>query len=659
MADEDPRKALLRRFRDDRPLAHRILFKHRHPEAAPPFHVEMQQDWHGPARGVLDLVFRGGAKSTIAEESIIIMACFREFRNCLVIGENADRAEARLHAIKREFETNDLLLELFGNLRGPAWGDTQLILSTGLTIQALGKGQSLRGIKHEDARPDLIFGDDLENRQDCATPEARKKTFDWFFLDVIPACVPQPRIRVAATPLHPEALPGQLEKTPGWITHKYPIYFLDEAGKPASSWPERWPIEEVLVLEDSYRKRGDQQGFNQEFMCLSEAPEAKPFKADMIRIEPQVRTWQAVYSFTDPARTVRETSADTGHAVWSWIGGKLVVWDAWGKKLMPNEIIDALFKTQEEWRPVHVGIEEDGLNEFLLQPIRTEQVKRGVTLPLRAEKAPKGKIDFIRGLQPYFRAREVLFAKELPDLRAQLIGFPTGFIDVPNALAYALKTRPGAPMYDDFGARHVSEDLPIMPGRPAWLCLNATRGLVTGVLVQAFDSTLRVLADYVREGEPSAVIEDIISAANLDAGQLVRLTAGPLHFDQYNNVGLRQAVAKIPKELRPGVAPERARTYLRNLMRRERHDVPMLRVSSQAVWTLNAFVGGYARAVDRRGALAEYAEEGQYRVLMEGLESFAGLLELGRSTDDEDDARFNAVTHDGRQYVSMLGNRNR
>lgn len=654
---EAKRREILRRLYHDRPLAHRVLFKHRHPEPSPPFHREMQADWHGPAPGVLDLVFRGGAKSTIAEEAIPIMAGFKEFRNCLVIGENADRAAARLHAIKREFETNALYHQAFGNLRGPVWGEDRLVLSTGAAIQALGKGQSLRGIKHEDMRPDLVFGDDLENRQDVSTPQARKNTLDWFTLDVLPACDPSKRVRVAATPLHPEALPMVLQKTPGWIVHRYPIYYLDEDGQPASSWPERFPIDSVLALERQYRTRGQIQGFNQEYMCLSEAPEAKPFKTEQFRTEPMVRTWQAVYSMTDPARTRGEQSADTGRVVWSWIGPKLVIWDAVGRQWMPDEIIADLFDVHDTYSPTWMGVEEDGLNQFLMQPIRAEQVRRGLYLPVQAQKAPVNKIDFIRGLQPFFNAREVVFAKPLPDLQQQLLGFPTGRIDVPNALAYALRMRPGAPIYDDFGGRNIGEDLRPLASRPVWLCLNATRTLLTAVMLQVIDGAVRVFADWVREGDPAVLVRDVVGEANVEFGARVRLTAGPLHFDQYHNVGLRQAVAKLPMDLRAGVQPERAREHIRALLRTERQGMPALMISSNAKYTLNALAGGYSRALMKQGMLAEYAEEGMYRTLMEGIESFVGLLELGGSTDDDDGGRFNATTRDGRPYMSMIGNR--
>ena len=153
------------------------------------------------------------------------------------------------------------------------------------------------------------------------------------------------------------------------------------------------------------------------------------------------------------------------------------------------------------------------------------------------------------------------------------------------------------------------------------------------------------------------VLADLVASARLDVGRDLRLTAGPLHFDRYNNVGLAQAVAKLPAELRNGVAPDRGRDYLRRLLQIEKHGMPALMVSSEATWTLRAFTGGYARALQKHGMLADYADEGEYRVLMEGIESFVGLLELGFGEDGER-ARFNATTPQGREYRSMIAGAN-
>jgi hypothetical protein len=305
MTSQEKRRELLARLHRNRPLAHAVLFKHRHPQASPPFHTVMIDDWHSRVKGVVDFVFRGGAKSTTAEEAIALMGAFREFGNCLIVGENSERAISRLAAIRREMEMNDLFLRAFGDLRGDTWSDERIVLKTGLCIQALGKGQSLRGIKHFDQRPDLVFGDDLENRQDVATPEARKKVSDWWSFDLMPAMDPNGRWRIAATPLHPESLPEMEAKGKSVIVHRFPWKYRDDDGEWQASWPERFPMEHIEEQEADYKTRGQWQGYVQEFMCQAEAPELKPFKREMFKIEPQVRTWQAVYSMTDPARSIR------------------------------------------------------------------------------------------------------------------------------------------------------------------------------------------------------------------------------------------------------------------------------------------------------------------------------------------------------------------
>lgn len=656
----------------DRVLAHGALFRHRHPNKSPLFHRQLILDWHASDSSYLDMVFRGGAKSTIAEDAIVIKILFREFKNCLIVGADFDRAAARLHAIRMELENNELIHQIFGNLIGEPWGADRIVTSTGICIQAMGRGQSLRGIKFLDTRPDLLFADDLEDYADVLKPESRKKIHDWFDGELLPALEPGYMARMAATPLHPEALPYHVLQDPSWKVHRFPIKYQDpDTGEWTAAWPDRFPlteaeaqvlkktnpkVESIEKIEGGLSRKGQIHLWQSEYMCQAESPETKAFKQEMFRVEPQVRTWQAVYSMIDPARTVGAKSATTGKATWSWSKGKLIVWDAWARRLMPDQIIESLFADYDEYHPVFQGFEEDGLNQWALQPIRQEMARRGVALPLKPVRAPPGKLDFIRGLQPFFHAREAVFAKPLPDLQQQLLGFPSGEIDAPNALAYALKLRPGAPLYADFGGRHVAEDIEPLQGRPVWLCLNATRALVTGVALQVFDGAIRVYADAVREGDPGQVLSGMVSDMQADLGRELRLAAGPIHFDRYNNVGLVAAAAKIPMRVSPAVTPDRGRARLTDMLQREKSGLPMLMVSDRAVWTLNAFSGGYSRVLLKQGQLADYAEEGPYRVLMEGLESYAGLLELG-STDEPGDARMNAMSPNGRPYRSIVDGR--
>lgn len=648
---DDPLVELVGRLMADPVLSHETFFAHRHPQRTAPFQREIIQDWHSADPWLLDMVFRGGAKSTIAEEAICLKALFRKIHNYLIIGSSSDRACERLAAIRHELEQNELLAETFGDPRGHTWGDDELVLSNGVRLLALGRGQSLRGVKYLDRRPDGVFIDDIETRADVRTPEARKAILDWVLTDLIPALdITCAHARCAATPLDPEALPFQLERA-GWKVKRYPVEYLDERGHRRATWPDRVPLLEVDKIKASFERTGSLREYNMEYMVTAEAPGEKTFKKEMFRVEATVRTWQNVYTFHDPARTVTRNSATTGFAAWSWIGPRMVVWEMWGKKLMPDQIIASMFEAHDAFRPAVMGVEEDGLNQFLLQPIRQEQVKRGITLPYRAFKAPPGKMDFIRGLQPFFNAREIIFAKDMPEAMSQFLSFPTGLIDIPNALAYALKMRPGAPIYEGFSGRHVGEDMAPSAGRTSWLCLNAKPSLVTAMLVQMVDGALRIYCDWVREGDPGEVLADIVKEANTEAGRQVRLVAGGQHFERYTNFGLKQAAQRLTLELRKGATEGAGRQVIRDLLEREIKAMPALMVDRNAVWTANAFAGGYSRALLKQGMLADWAEENQYRVLMEGLESFMALSRLS-SPEEQDDGMAYDFTASGQRYVT-------
>ena len=467
---------------DEPLLAHKLFFADRHTNVDAPFHAEMISDWHSQVSNILTMAFRGSAKSTKAEEAITLEVCFRKVKNVLILGESETRAAERLAAIKHHFEYNQDLQETFDIGPGDPWTETRACTSTGVMIQAYGRGQSLRGVKHLDARPDFIFLDDVEDKESgsVATPEARKKTRSWLAGTVIPTLAPGGRMRMAATPLHPEALAPTLAKADkSWTTRTYPILYRDPAGVWRSAWPDRFALESILKAKETFDEIGESETFRQEFLCEAVDPGSQTFTADMFVIEPRPRSYHAVYAIYDPARTTNVKSATTGKAVASWVGNRLVVWEAEAKKWMPDEIVADIFATAEKYSPVAVGVEENGLNEWLLQPIRTRMVQEGRIVPLRPLRAPKGKYDFIRGLQPYFASHSVIFADHLPELQQQLLGFPTGHIDAPNALAYMLHMKLGVPIYDNFSEANIEADAVQKVGATAYFLVNSNNQVTT------------------------------------------------------------------------------------------------------------------------------------------------------------------------------------
>jgi hypothetical protein len=400
-------------------------------------------------------------------------------------------------------------------------------------------------------------------------------------------------------------------KPPDWINQVYPVEYVSEAGERVATWPDHKSLAWIDNKKAEETREGNISGYMREYMCVADDPEHKIFKSSMFKVEPRIRTWQPTFAFYDPARTVRVTSATTGWAVWSWIGRRLVVWDGGGELLLPDAIVKHIFDVAERWSPVMIGVEEDGLNEFLKQPIRHEQLRRGILVPVIPFRAPRNKRGFIEGLQPYFASGEASFAKPLPEFVNQFLNFPTGRIDAPNALAYALKMRPGVVIYEDFSGVNVAQELYLAKRAPTYLALNATLGVTTGVLVQFRDGRLSIHADFVMEGDPGAVLGRMVQEAKLEAPSAeLRLIAGAGHFADYNPVGLLGSVAKLPATLRRGGAENVGRSEIRRLLTSSVRGDPALLISPRARWTLNAFCAGYALEVDSKGIELTAAREG-------------------------------------------------
>jgi hypothetical protein len=287
---------------------------------------------------------------------------------------------------------------------------------------------------------------------------------------------------------------------------------------------------------------------------------------------------------------------------------------------------------------VLIGVEVNGLEEFIMQPLRLEQLRRGTFVPVTGYRAPKGKLQFISSLQPFLQAGDITFAEDIA-ASSQFLSFPTGRIDFPNALAYALTLRPDV-IYENFTMGNVAEDLRAQHGQPVYLCLNATKSVTTAVAVQFVGQGLHVLADWVREGEPGAIVADLIRDARLQIGKPLVLRAGPQHLERYDGVGLRAAVARVPADVQSGGSTDVGRAELRTLLQRHIRGEP----ASQASWTLKAFAAGYAR----NGVKLAMVGDDIYRVLIEGLES---AVATGRIASEPDTVRY-AVAPDGRRYMT-------
>jgi hypothetical protein len=572
-------------------------------------------------------------------------------------------------------------------MQGETWREDKIVLSNGVAIQAMGRDQAMTGMKHGDWRPDAALVDDVEDPEEVRTDADREKTWNWFLKVFLPG-LDHPLyswVRVLGTRRGSGSLPERLEAG-GWAVAKFPIEHIGGDGERRATWPAKFPLADIDSLRATYH--GDMHTYMQEYMCEATSEENRTFRREMFRTEPRVRTWQAVYVMYDPARTTTRTSATTGKAVWSWQGSRLTVWELKAERWAPDELIADILETNRRYSPVWLGVEKTGLNEWIMQPLRA--AARGRMLPMLPVEAPRGKLDFIRGLQHFFNAGEAIFAgseHEFANAIGQFVSFPTGHIDAPNALAYAVILKPGAPIYDGFSDDHICVDIEAWDDHPLLLAANADGHCVTAALCQRRGGEIRILADWVLEGLPAERVGDIAADAALSTGAVsehtrtiygdganlyklpirqsymaasdIRWIVPPAEFNQWNNHGLLPAIRRIPQPVSAGGEASVGRAGLAEALTRRSGGTPQILVSEGAQWTLRAFSGGYARPLGRRGLAQVEAEASIYKVLMEGIEAFAAAGHAVQPDDGLAQSQPIAYTRGGMAYRSAIPDRRR
>lgn len=141
----------------------------------------------------VEILARGGAKSTSAEMACVYLGARRARRYGWYISETQDQADDHVMNIAGMLEADTVAQHYpklserrvgkFGNQR--AWRRNRLWTADGFVIDALGLDVASRGVKLEEMRPDLMVFDDLDRQSDG--PEIVAKKIRTMTRSILPA----------------------------------------------------------------------------------------------------------------------------------------------------------------------------------------------------------------------------------------------------------------------------------------------------------------------------------------------------------------------------------------------------------------------------------------------------------------------------------------
>ena len=308
-----------------------------------------------------------------------------------------------------------------------------------------GSGQQVRGLLYINARPDMIVIDDLEDTDTIENPEIRLKRKLWFHADLLKSVSRFDKnwqIIYIDTLKHEDSLLQDLLESSDWESLRLEI--CDDNLVPVA--PEFMSQEEVLKEYNYHKSMGLLDVFYREFRNIAVSLEDAVFQQEYFRYyEESDLTDKFIETviIVDPAKTVKLHSADSAIIA---VGidresSRLYVRDLIAKKLYPDQLYNEIFLMAARFGAKVVGVEVTSLNEFIVQPIKNEMIRRGHFFELVELKARGKKEERIAQLSPFYRQGFIFHNPTccLP-LENQLLTFPRSKrLDAMDALAYIIE----------------------------------------------------------------------------------------------------------------------------------------------------------------------------------------------------------------------------
>ncbi len=120
------------------------------------------------------------AKSTRAMMELCYLALTGKKKTIILVSNSQDNAERLLSPYIEFFEHNERMIFDYGAQVSPgSWTTSEFTTQCGACFRALGAGQSPRGSRNEELRPDAVVIDDIDTDQDCLNPDIITKRWRW------------------------------------------------------------------------------------------------------------------------------------------------------------------------------------------------------------------------------------------------------------------------------------------------------------------------------------------------------------------------------------------------------------------------------------------------------------------------------------------------
>lgn len=427
---------------------------------------------------------RGSAKSVWVTTAHVLRSIVEQTESLVwIISETKEQAQAQLEHVKTELEENELLAHVYpwGCGKGSTWRVNRIVTRNGVTVEAFGSGQKVKGRRAGASRPSLVVMDDIQSEPVMTSPERRRRNWDWLQSAVMKAGSPRTNFFNLANALHREAIGSQLHRTAGWASSRWRS--IVEWPSNAALWDEwaklyhdvenprckeiarafyddrraamdagavlLWPDREDLYSLMALREEGGRTTFEREKQSKEINPEecewGDRYFPESIWFDRWPKEFRGRALACDPSKGKRDKVGDYSAFIKVQLGVDGVIYAQADMARRPvAQMVSDGVQIVREFGPMGFGLETNTWQELLGPPFEAGFLRDAVLppafLPLENMEAKEVRI---RRLDPWITTGRLRFMAGCPStalLVQQLQDFPIGdHDDGPDALEMAVR----------------------------------------------------------------------------------------------------------------------------------------------------------------------------------------------------------------------------
>lgn len=394
---------------------------------------------------------RGHAKSTHMGVFVPLwLMCQKNpsIHTLVLAGKSYDSACQLLGDVQAELQFNKRYARDFGKqYNAGQWADGEFTTLSGISFHAIGRGQSPRGLRDRQNRPDYIICDDLDDDELSRNPDRVRQATEWTREALMGTFGAEDgRFIMVGNLISKCSVLASVMDTPGAFVSRVNVY--DNHGNPA--WPQYWSKPRI----EARRRQIGFRAFEKEYMN-NPITLGAVFREENIvygPMLPKLTQYKQLISYTDPSW---KASKNSDYKATMLVGrapdGSYHLLKAFAAQTSVSDMIQwhyAIAKFVDGRVPVYYYMEANMLQQLLLDEFRKHGAEKGDVIPVRGDNRKKpDKFARIEALEPLFSQNLILFNKEERDspgmqvLVEQLLAFERGsrvHDDAPDALEGAI-----------------------------------------------------------------------------------------------------------------------------------------------------------------------------------------------------------------------------